>query len=187
MKIKIAGTGYRFNGRILPVGTIYGVCDCAYKYYSVPWSEREIKRGVAKGDHKTIKQLEKCKPFKFICTRFDNLEHENPYKKEMYPVFDISIYDEIHQRWIDTTTEARSDYYYLGEVLLNTSIMYNLHNTIAFDNHISRRYSPCKLRENAPYTKAGRAYGYMCKSPDRTTTEYDLVGDEFAENRRFKK
>ena len=176
LKIKIAGTGFRFNNRTLPVGAVYGVCNYAYTY-----------KTVGKLIPYTRKRLEKCTPFKFICLDFQPIPRINKYNGTPYFVFDILVWDDKRGHWINTTTEASSRYFYLGECLYSASREAHILGTFAVDNHISRRHSPCKLRENAPYTKAGRAYGYMCKTPDRTTTEYDLVGDVFAENRRFKK
>ena len=173
-RFKIAGTGENFKGYKLPVNAIFGEVFTRY-YYSTD------AIGL------TEKTVAKCDKIAFICDDFKPLYYARTYKKKV-PVFKVWIHN--GEKWIHTDTASNQRLYYLGEELGRIAVANGLIATQCVYNHLYPKdmQAICGERKNTiNKQEKGSAYGYMCKTPDRTTTDYDCVGDPYAENRRLKK
>ena len=162
-----------YSDALIPEGALFGTVTQRYEYTTLE-------------DGRTRKRLISCDKIPFYCTDFRPTYKKNKYKDYNIPVYNIVVWDVHKKRLIHTNTSASADYFYIGEVLDFEIFTRNLCGKHVFPVAYAQKDAPCKLRTVGRYTKAGRAYGYMCKTPDRTITEADAIGDDFAENRRFK-
>lgn len=174
LKFRMSGSGFEYYNYKLPVNAIYGTLETRYNYCEF--------------EGLTIKSLNNCNKIIFICDNFIPLYYARTYQKKRVPVFKVWIYD--GKKWIYTDTGANRRLYYLGEQIGKIAVLYRIIGTQCVYNHIYTKdlNKICGERKNSiNKNQKGNAYGYMCKAPDYTCTEYDLVGDAHTENTRFKK
>ena len=179
MLISIANYGRSlrpwYNDARIPQGAIFGTATMRYEYFTDETSNL------------TIKQLVFCDKIPWYCTDFRATNKPNKYKRcANIPVYNIVVWDIEHKKFIHTNTSASARYYYIGEQIDKFVLNNNLQYTHVLPVAYLAKNAPCQMRTTGKYMYKG-AYGYMCKTPDRTITEMPVIGDDFAENRRFKR
>ena len=169
ISIASAARGVFYGGIIVPEGCVYGVIHARYNYTI------DDKTGM------TVKTLEKCK-LPYYLTDFRPMYYAKRYDGARCAVFKIHVWN--GSTWKITDTGASQEYYYLGEFLARELVKCGLIDKKVFGATVLRRETPGKLRSARPSGNKGKsAYGYMCKSPDRTMTTGDCVPDEYSMNR----
>ena len=172
ISIANAARGVFYGGIIVPEGCVYGVIHTRYNYAT-------DERGY------TVKTASKCK-LPYYLTDFRPMYYARRYDGAMCAVFKVHVWN--GKRWIHTDTGSSQEYYFLGEFLARELVKCGLIDKKVFGATVLRREMPGKVRQSRPSGAKGKsAYGYMCRKPDNTMTHYDLIGDDYAENRRFKK
>ena len=164
-----------YNNGLIPQNAVFGTITQRYEYTTDPIT------GL------THKQLVSCNKIPFYCTNFVPTFKYNKYKGYNIPVYEIVVFDINNKRYIRTNTSACSDYYYIGEVLDNELNILGLYGRKVFPVAYCAKEVPCQERRVGEYMYKNGTYGYMCKTPDRTMTENDAIGDAYAQNRRFRK
>ena len=163
-----------YNNALIPQGALFGTATMCYEYTT-------LENG------RTRKRLIPCEKIPFYCTDFRATYKSNKYKNYNIPVYNIIVFDIQQKKFIHTNTSANAKYFYIGEMLDAEILRRNIGHTHVLPVAYHSKNAPCQIRTTNTYMYNKGVYGYMCKSPDHTITEADVIGDAFAENRRFKK
>ena len=118
----------------------------------------------------------------YYLTDFRPLYYARRYDGKYCAVYNVRVWDEVRKKWINTDTGANRKLYKLGEFLQLEILKHGLYGKwlpVLDEKPILRQTRP-------DFGKGNQVYGYMCKTPDLTMTQYDLIGDAYAENRRIK-
>ena len=162
-----------YNNARIPEGALFGTAETMYSY------ETDETTGLTK------RKLVPCK-IPFYCTDFRPTFKANKYKGYNIPVYEIVVWDVDRKKYIHTNTSASQRYYRIGEMLDLAILERGLRGAHVLSCAFNPKEAPCQRKE-VPKAMFKGVYGYMSKTPDHTITEQDAIGDDYAENRRFKK